>query len=164
MNFSWLAHGAIFCARFSDHEASTEQGFVTPGIRALREEVGWTVGRWCYSLLPSVSPTVDTFQASAPFTTTPCSHKPLVQGHFVTHDTMRPLLWLWVIGFQWALDSQWDQWSPFPALLKWKPGRESFSWSVYIFTCIPSNCEWGIFHWQAEENLLVREGRDEAEM
>lgn len=127
MNFSWLAHGTIFCARFSDHEASSEQGLLIPGICAVRDEVGWRVGQWCYSPLASMSPTVDTFHMSALFTTTPLSHNPVVQRHFVTHDTMKCFLWLWVIGLQWALHSHWAHRSPFPALLKWKPGKEPFS-------------------------------------
>lgn len=105
MNFSWLAHGAILCARFGDHKASTAS---VPHLWqcTARDELEWRVGPRCYSPLASASPTVDTFQVSAPLTATPLRHRPLVQSHLVTCDNAAPPR-AGGTGLQWALASHW---------------------------------------------------------
>lgn len=122
MNFSWLAHGAILCARFGDHKASTVR---VPHLwrRAARDELGWRVGPRCYSPLASASPTVDTFQVSAPLTATPLRHCPLVQSHLVTRDNTAPPL----AGGDWfamgsCLTLGWEsRRSPFPGTAEVQP-------------------------------------------
>lgn len=112
MNFSWLARGAIFCARFADHEVLIG-GAPHPwhmGCERRSGAGGGTTALFptCFSVTcyPQCTPSQQTWPL--------ISRAPLGQGHPGTRDGMRPLPWLLATGWHQVLDSPWLMPRPLP--------------------------------------------------